>query len=331
MRRVVVLLAFGFVVLGSLPVQAQDVRMERTPFERELGIIPPTTEPARSRPEDADYHSEQRVGIIHEPALLRGALREDGDGGRFGLAGWSSPNSPPRTDYSEINGWLSFGFGLHVVLASPAPPGSRPALTADRTAPETVLIDAAPARQPARPHDVLRWRAQSAARSCAEYEARGYDFLAITDHEDHENLTIADYRRAIDALTGAPARLSRARTRLHAALAARGPRGGRARGAPRAESSRPLQAQRTRRPSSACGSSGRPGLPLDAVEVTDTGFYRPLYDTDEIPLVKIATDDAHRPPHFGRAWIEVEARRDRDAIIRAIRAGDCRTVIAASE
>jgi hypothetical protein len=66
------------------------------------------------------------------------------------------------------------------------------------------------------------------------------------------------------------------------------------------------------------------GWPLAAVEVTDTGLYRPTYDTDAIPLVKIATDDAHRPPHFGRAWIEVDAPRNRDAIIRAIRAGDVR-------
>ena len=66
------------------------------------------------------------------------------------------------------------------------------------------------------------------------------------------------------------------------------------------------------------------GWPLAAIEVTDTGMYRPVYDTDAIPLVKIATDDAHRPPHFGRAWIEVDAPRDRDAIIRAIRAGDVR-------
>ena len=64
------------------------------------------------------------------------------------------------------------------------------------------------------------------------------------------------------------------------------------------------------------------GLALDAVEVTDTGLHRPLYESGEIPLVKIATDDAHRPPHFGRAWVEVEARRDRDSIIRAIRAGN---------
>jgi len=66
------------------------------------------------------------------------------------------------------------------------------------------------------------------------------------------------------------------------------------------------------------------GLALDAVEVTDTGLYRPLYHTEAIPLAKVATDDAHRPAHFGRAWIEVEAPRDRDAIIRAIRAGDVR-------
>ena len=68
----------------------------------------------------------------------------------------------------------------------------------------------------------------------------------------------------------------------------------------------------------------RAGWPLEAIEVTDTGHYRPLYDTNEIPLVKLATDDAHRPPHFGRAWIEVDAARERDAIIRAIRAGDFR-------
>ena len=66
----------------------------------------------------------------------------------------------------------------------------------------------------------------------------------------------------------------------------------------------------------------RDGWPIDAVEVTDTGLYRPVYGTDEIPVVKIATDDAHKPVHFGRAWIEVDAARDRDAIIRAIRAGD---------
>src|SRR5262249_41465598 len=50
--------------------------------------------------------------------------------------------------------------------------------------------------------------------------------------------------------------------------------------------------------------------------------YQPEYDVEEITLPKIATDDSHRDPHFGRAWIEVDASRTPDAIIKAIKAGD---------
>jgi hypothetical protein len=66
------------------------------------------------------------------------------------------------------------------------------------------------------------------------------------------------------------------------------------------------------------------GLPIDAVEVTDTGVYRPEYDVEAIGLPRIATDDSHRDPDFGRAWIEVDAALNADAIIRAVRAGDFR-------
>lgn len=154
----------------------------------------------------------------------------------------------------------------------------------------------------------------------AEYEALGYDFLAITDHDDfisdnywgtlaalsspmllfpgielsyrpfaqHVGKVIGD-RDALYILNHpARYRLTVAETLERIAI---------------------LRAD---------------GFPLDAIEVTDTGLYRPLYDRSEIPLVKVATDDAHKPAHFGRAWIEVEASRDRDAIIRAIRAGDFR-------
>lgn len=68
----------------------------------------------------------------------------------------------------------------------------------------------------------------------------------------------------------------------------------------------------------------RAGLPIHAVEITDTGVYQPRYDVEEITLPRIATDDSHRDPHFGRAWIEVEAARSPDAIIRAVKAGDFR-------
>src|SRR5258706_8150664 len=69
----------------------------------------------------------------------------------------------------------------------------------------------------------------------------------------------------------------------------------------------------------------RAGLPIHAVEITDTGVYQPEYDVEEITLPKIATDDSHRDLHFGRAWVEVDASsRSADAIIKAIKAGDFR-------
>ncbi len=66
----------------------------------------------------------------------------------------------------------------------------------------------------------------------------------------------------------------------------------------------------------------RDGLPIHAVEITDTGVYQAEYDVEAIQLPKVATDDGHRDEDFGRAWVEVEAARNRDAILRAIKAGE---------
>lgn len=66
------------------------------------------------------------------------------------------------------------------------------------------------------------------------------------------------------------------------------------------------------------------GLPIHAIEVTDTGVYQAQYDVERIPFPKIATDDSHLDDEFGRAWIEVEATRAPDAILRAIKAGHFR-------
>jgi len=72
------------------------------------------------------------------------------------------------------------------------------------------------------------------------------------------------------------------------------------------------------------------GLPIHAVEVTDTGVYQAQHDVSRITLPKIATDDSHRDDEFGRAWIEVDAAQSADAIIRAIKAGDFRLGFASS-
>jgi hypothetical protein len=152
----------------------------------------------------------------------------------------------------------------------------------------------------------------------AEYEALGYDFLAITDHEDR---IAPGYWRALGRL---PSRL----LLFHGVELNHEPLSqhvGKVRGdretlyvlnhPARYKLSVEETVARIERITA-------DGWPIDAVEVTETGLHRPLYGAGAIPGVKIATDDAHRPPHFGRAWIEVDAPRDRDAIIRAVRAGD---------
>ncbi len=63
-------------------------------------------------------------------------------------------------------------------------------------------------------------------------------------------------------------------------------------------------------------------LPLDAVEITSSGFLTAEYDIPEIPYPKVATDDSHYRRMCGRAWVEMDCQRDKDAILRAIKGGD---------
>ena len=157
-------------------------------------------------------------------------------------------------------------------------------------------------------------------RLIAEYEKLGYDFLAITDHDDliTEGYWEALAKLAPKLLLFLGVELSWAEFPQHV---------GRVKGdretlhvlnhPARYRLSVRDTLTRIRRITTQ-------GINLDAIEITDTGLYRPVYDSSEIPLAKIATDDAHQPVHFGRAWIEVDAPRSRDAIIRAIRAGNFR-------
>jgi PHP domain len=157
-------------------------------------------------------------------------------------------------------------------------------------------------------------------RLVEEYERLGYDFLAITDHDD---LVGAAYWRALERLApqlvlfhgvelsypAFPQHVGKVLGERELLYVLNHPARYR------------LSLDETLQRLDIIRAAG---LPIEAIEVTDTGLYRPLYHTEAIPLVKVATDDAHKPVHFGRAWIEVDAPRERDAIIRAIRAGDCR-------
>jgi len=62
--------------------------------------------------------------------------------------------------------------------------------------------------------------------------------------------------------------------------------------------------------------------PLDAVEITTKGFREKEFEALELPYPKIASDDAHTLLGVGRAWIEMDARRDKDDILKKIKKGD---------
>jgi GNAT superfamily N-acetyltransferase len=55
-------------------------------------------------------------------------------------------------------------------------------------------------------------------------------------------------------------------------------------------------------------------FPLDAVEITSKGFRTPEYDIPQIPYAKIATDDSHARTGCGRAWVETNLQRKRHSV-----------------
>lgn len=154
----------------------------------------------------------------------------------------------------------------------------------------------------------------------ARYKALGYDFLAITDHDD---LIPEGYWQTIPA--GDPelvvfvgVEISHRRLAQHVGKIV----GDRETLYVLNHPARyRLSLEQTLRRIERLRAEG---LSIQAVEVTDTGAYKAEYDVEAIGLPKVATDDAHREAHIGRAWVEVNAARDRDAILRAIRAGDFR-------
>jgi len=63
-------------------------------------------------------------------------------------------------------------------------------------------------------------------------------------------------------------------------------------------------------------------FPIDAVEITTKGFRDAAFEALDVRYPKIASDDSHTLEGIGRAWMEMDAKRDKDSIIKAVRAGD---------
>ncbi len=62
--------------------------------------------------------------------------------------------------------------------------------------------------------------------------------------------------------------------------------------------------------------------PIDAVEITTKGFRDREFEKLQVNYPKIASDDSHTRVGIGRSWIELDTGRDKDAILRAVKAGD---------
>ena len=150
------------------------------------------------------------------------------------------------------------------------------------------------------------------------YAAMGYDFLAVTDH-DH--LLTPGYREALQAIRspllvffGIELTVHTSKGYVHV---------GRIEGDRDALHvfNHPADYDLDLRQTLACLREVARRHPLDAVEITDHGFYTPAFDIAAISYPRIAADDAHHPPACGRGWVEVDAPPDKDAILAALRQG----------
>jgi len=63
-------------------------------------------------------------------------------------------------------------------------------------------------------------------------------------------------------------------------------------------------------------------FPIGAVEITSKGFREKDFEKLELGYPMIASDDSHDRVNIGRAWIEMDADRSKDAILQAVKEGD---------
>ncbi len=63
-------------------------------------------------------------------------------------------------------------------------------------------------------------------------------------------------------------------------------------------------------------------FPIGAVEITSKGFREKEFEDLSLDYPMIASDDSHDQVNIGRAWIEMDADRNKDSIIMAVKKGD---------
>ncbi|PYN78904.1 MAG: hypothetical protein DMD96_19110 [Candidatus Rokuibacteriota bacterium] len=106
-------------MLFATPAWAQQVEIKKPsppPAREERDVIPPGLQD-ETRPGDADHYP--RGGQVqHDPAFIgpMSKRRETATStGRFGVAGWVSPNTPvgsPNSGWNEVSGYFALGFSI---------------------------------------------------------------------------------------------------------------------------------------------------------------------------------------------------------------------------
>ena len=131
-------LALALISLAAaLPAFAQGVDIRTTPPQpdrRPDFIVPGPDVPITTPPENEWYQTPPGVRVPYDPAFVE-PLSEEYETptgrGRYGVAGWTSPNLPVGPwgqGYNDHNGWFGLGFAFTwgAPPRSPARPASTP-------------------------------------------------------------------------------------------------------------------------------------------------------------------------------------------------------------
>jgi hypothetical protein len=125
-------LALGAMLWAPAPARGQSgVEIDTTtpaPFRLEIEPQSPATREV-TRPREADLYEED-VRLRYEPAFIEPFVHTTEGGLKFGLSGWTSPETPVGSSVSRTpnatSGW--FALGLTFIWDSPVPASAaRPA------------------------------------------------------------------------------------------------------------------------------------------------------------------------------------------------------------
>ena len=118
MRHLTTSLILGAVLTIATPAAAQvEIETRPEPLAPDARVVPPPLHYESTRPPDADFHQGGAL-VEHDPAFIapfawRYATPDRS--GRFGLSGWTAPNTPigpVLSVFREVTGYLAFGLSI---------------------------------------------------------------------------------------------------------------------------------------------------------------------------------------------------------------------------